>query len=182
LGWQLTTPAAATEYVFGTASVSETEAVLIAAFLAAVLAIWGIITQRIVTRRATTLQLLFHNDSDKDLLEARNKFIELTSTEGGLGLADPGKFSSTDAHAIRLVLNGHERLSLGLQFGILDWEFVRRHSRSAIVRDWTLAAPFIYKLRAEYENPALYYEFEHLARSLEGNKMPKRGYRWRLWF
>lgn len=165
------------------ASISEIEAILLTAVGALLVAVWGVITQRVVTRRSTTLAHLSRMDSDNDLIQARDKFIELTAVAGGLAIyADAGQRNSADLHAIRLVLNENERLALGIQFGILDREFVSRHGRGTLLSDWSLAAPFIYKLRAEFNNQALYHEFEELARGLQDRLMPRRGHWWRLWF
>lgn len=176
--------AAQTELVvFGMASLGEVEAILLTASLAAILAVWGVITQRVVTRRSATLDFLSRVDTDNDLIDAREKFNKLTEVDGGLAVyADPKKYHTDDAKSIRLVLNEHERIALGIQFGILDREFVKRHCRGQLIADWTFAAPFVYKIRAETSNPAIYHEFEDLVSLMQQNKMPRRGYFWRLWF
>ena len=171
------------DLVFGMASVSETEAIFLTAVLAGVLAIWGIITQRIVARRSATLDYLSRMDSDNDLISARSLYNKAAKKEGGLAkLASQEKRDEPELQAVRLVLNELERLAIGIQFGILDREFVCRHGRGTIKRDWSQTAPFIYKLRAEYDNPALYHEFEDLARSLADKPLPSRSTFWRLWF
>lgn len=165
------------------ASVSETEAIFITGAIAAALAIWGIITQRVVARRAATLDYLSRMDSDNDLIKARTLYNKASKKTGGLAaLASPDKRDDEHLQALRLVLNELERLAIGIQFGILDREFVCRHSRGTIKRDWSLTAPFVYKLRSEYNNPALFHEFEDLARSLDDQPLPSRGTFWRLWF
>lgn len=165
------------------ASVSETEAIFLTALVAGALAIWGIITQRVVSRRAATLEFLSRMDSDNDLITARSAFVKASRQPGGLAvLADLDKRDEEDARAVRLVLNENERIAIGIQFGILDREFVCRHGRGTLLRDWSLAAPFVYKLRQEYQNPALFHEFEDLARALSDKPMPSRSAFWRLWF
>lgn len=169
--------------IFQAASINEIEAVLIAAALAAVIAVWAVITQRIVTRRSNTLMVLREIDSDRDLIEARDKFIIVTKDAVGIEqYADLAKRDDPNTAAIRLVLNSHERIALGIQFGIIDKEFFSRHSRGTILRDWSLAAPFVYKVRTNANNPAIYHEFEELARALNDNNMPRRTTWWRLWF
>lgn len=165
------------------ASLGEVEAILVTAVITAILAVWAIITQRVVSRRVATLEYIARVESDEDLIKARNEFIALTSDDDNiLKFADPSKFTSDEAHSIRLVLNEREQLAVGIQFGVLDKHYIRRYSRGIILKDFRLAAPFIYKLRALYDNPAIYHEFEDLARSLEANKMPSRWYWTRLWF
>lgn len=48
---------------FGMASLSEVEAILLTALVAAALALWGVITQRVVSRRSATLDYLWEIDS-----------------------------------------------------------------------------------------------------------------------
>lgn len=45
------------------ASLSEVEAILLTALVAAALALWGVITQRVVSRRSATLDYLWEIDS-----------------------------------------------------------------------------------------------------------------------
>lgn len=165
------------------ASLSEVEAILLTALVAAALALWGVITQRVVSRRSATLDYLWEIDSDRDILEARETFIRVTKEDGGIArYASRDKRGSDETDAIRLILNTHERVAIGIQFGILDSEFMKRHSRGTILQDWALAAPFVYAIRAEVDNPAIYHEFEELARAYSANNMPRRSYWWRLWF
>jgi hypothetical protein len=169
--------------VFGMASISEVEAIFLTAVVATIIALWGVITQRVVTRRGATLDFLSGMDTDNDLITARAEFNKAAKQPGGLAvLADAAQRDSDGAKAMRLVLNQNERIAIGIQFGILDREFVCRHGRGTLLRDWSLAAPFIYKLRQEYQNPALFHEFEDLARSLSDKPMPSRTAFWRLWF
>lgn len=165
------------------ASLSEVEAILVTAVCAAVIAVWGVITQRVVSRRSATLDYLWEIDSDQDILEARKTFINVTKEDGGIAkYAEREKRGSTQTDAIRLILNTHERIAIGIQFGILDSEFVKRHSRGTILQDWALAAPFVYAIRSSINNPAIYHEFEELARAFSATNMPRRSYWWRLWF
>lgn len=169
--------------IFELASMNEVEAIFVTAVVAGLIAIWGIITQRVISRRAETLQYFSRVDNDQDMINARKKFVELTTDGKALmKYANPKKYDTDEASALRLVLNENERLAIAIQFGVLDREFVRRNVRGVLIRDWELSAPFVYKLRAEVDNPAIYHEFEDLARLLGDNKMPRRGYFWRLWF
>jgi hypothetical protein len=169
--------------VFGMASLNEVEAIFVTALLAAILAVWGIITQRIVARRLATLEYFSRVDNDRDMIAARRVFSDLTKENGDLvAFASPDKYNTDEAHAVRLLLNENERLAIGIQFGILDREFTTRSIRGMIIRDWELAAPFVYKLRSGVGNPALYQEFEDLARILSDHQRPRRSYFWRLWF
>ena len=52
--------------------------------LAAVIAIWGIITQRAISRRGATLNHIAKAEWDGDVIASRKKFIQLAKAEGGL--------------------------------------------------------------------------------------------------
>jgi hypothetical protein len=171
--------------VFGMASINEVEAIFVAALLAGLLAVWGVITQRVVARRNATLEYFSRMDNDRDLIQARKVFVRVTGDGDDCDLisfAGPDKYDTEEAAALRLTLNENERLAIGIQFGIIDREFVRRAIRGTLIRDWELSAPWVYKLRSETRNPAIYHEFEDLARSMSDVKMPRRSYTWRLWF
>jgi Domain of unknown function (DUF4760) len=171
------------ELVFGMASLSEVEAILITATLAALLATWGVITQRLVTRRLTTVQRLTELEADLDMINARKLFNTLSAAGGKLSTyTQASDLSDDESDAVRLVLNDFELTSLGIQFGILDFRIVRLFQRSTVLRDWTRAAPFVYKLRAEIGNPYIYYEFESLAHWFQENRRPTRRIWPRLWF
>lgn len=165
------------------ASINEVEAIFVTALIATVIAIWGVITQRIVSRRTATLEYFSRIDNDKDLIDARKTFSAITKSGSDLiEFAEPNKFDSDESWALRLILNENERLAIGIQFGVLDRHFVARHARGVLIRDWELSAPFIYKLRGSTGNLAIYHEFEVLVRVLSDRKMPRRSYFWRLWF
>ncbi len=146
--------------------------------IAAIIAIWGVITQRLIARRKATIDFLNDAEKDQDVIKARKKFIELTRRPGGLvDLAEPDKRGSDDAEAVRLVLNQYELISIGVQRGILDLVILKLFSRGAILTSWDKAAPFILALREKTHNPNLFYEFEQLAWWLKETKRPKRS-RW----
>lgn len=162
---------------------NEVEAILVTAMLAAFIAIAGVITQRVIARRAHTLDYLARVDNDKDLIDARVIFIELTNDDSkALKYALSKNYSTKESTALRLILNEHEKLAIALQFGVLDRAFVARHCRGILIRDWQLAAPFVYKLRKEIDNVGIYREFEDLAAMLQGIRKTPRSYFWKLWF
>ena len=170
------------------ASLTEVEAIFITAVAAALIAVWGVITTRIVARRTATLEHFRRIASDKDMIEARKAFIKLTEEAGGLAVyacAAPLSAGNADADkldSIRTVLNDYEMLAVGVQFGTFDLSIIDRYYKSTIMRDWGHAAPFVYKLRSDLKSPAIYHEFEELARWLQAGAMPTRKHWTRLWF
>lgn len=150
-------------------------AVFVSAFVAAAIAIWGILTQRAIARRRATLDLIVKIESDSDLIAARKKFIELAKAPGGLGVwAELEKEQSEEVQSIRLVLNEFELISIGIQRGILDYDFFKLWNRSTTIRFWHSAAPFVTTLRSRTANQALYHEFQELVSWMDDKKMPKR--------
>lgn len=165
------------------ASLSEVEAILITAVVAAILTAWGVVTQRVVTRRLTTIQHLSAKDADKDVIEARKKFNELSDPTGKLSTyTKPDDLSEEESNSVRLILNDYEVMAIGVENGIFDLAIIKHYGRGTILRDWARTAPFIHKLRNELDNPYVYYEFEHLAHWLQEERKPKRRIWTKLWF
>jgi len=154
------------------------------AFVGIVVAIWGVVTHRLIARRRTTLDFIARAEADKDVIDARRKFIELaTNSDGGLAsFAEQNKESSEEAQSIQLILNEFELAAIGIQRGIIDLEVYKRWNRSTVVTYWEHALPFVTRLRARTQNSAYYHEFEQMAGWLKENKMPKRRRFWALFF
>jgi len=90
------------------------EAALVTGGIAALIAIWGVLTQRQIARRRATLDLLTKSEADSDIIAARRKFIELAKAPGGLAAwADADKEKSEEAQKILTVLNEFELMSIG---------------------------------------------------------------------
>ena len=163
----------------------EVGAIFSSAALAAVIAVWGVISQRSITRRQQTMQHMTKVDSDKDMIAARKQFIDLAKKPGGLSpWAEPEQENTEEAQSIRLILNDYELTAVGIQYGIIDLGFYKRYNRSTVIRYWNHAAPYVYALRARLGSNSVYHEFEELARWLQDGKirMPRRGNFWRLLF
>jgi Domain of unknown function (DUF4760) len=144
---------------------NEVGAVLLVGFVAATIAVWGIVSQRAVARSRATLDVILHSEADGDLIAARKRFIELAKGSGGLApWADEAQEKSDQTQTIRLVLNEFELISIGIQRGIIDYELYKRWYRSGVIQHWKHAAPFVTALRARTGNDALYHEFEELCR------------------
>jgi hypothetical protein len=154
-------------------------AIFFTSILAAIIALWGIISQRAITRRRATLDHIVRMEADGNFIAARRKFIELSKTPEGLApWASVDKEGTPEAQNIRLVLNEFEIVSIGIQLGILDFETYRRWFQSTVVRFWTHGAPYINALRARIGHQALFHEFEELSRWMNENKRPPRRYKW----
>jgi Domain of unknown function (DUF4760) len=158
-------------------------AFLFVGILAALIAVWGVTTQRAIARRRATLDYISKGLGDRDLIEAHQKFIELAKEPGGLApWAEEDKEKTDEAQKIRTVLNEFELIAIGVQLGIIDFELYVRWFRSGVIRYWRHAAPYVFSLRSRLENDAMYHEYEEMVRWLRDNRMPRRGRLFRRWF
>lgn len=145
------------------------------ALISALIAIWGVITQRAIARRRCTLDYISRQESDGDIIEAKKKFVTAAKKHGGLAKwAEEKNEKDGITQAIRITLNEFELISIGIQKGIIDFEMYRRWNKSGTIRYWNNAAPFIFALRARLNNDAIYHEFEQLVLWLKDDHMPKR--------
>ncbi len=161
------------------AAMSQASATLIVGFVAALIAIWGVWTQRAIARRRATFDHISRTEADADFIAARRKFVELArSGEGLVKWADKDKEKTEEAQSIKLVLNDFELVAIGIQRGIIDEEFYKRWFKSSVVQYWGHAQPFVAELRRRTSNGMLYYEFEQMAGWFDENKPPRRSRRW----
>lgn len=174
---------ATVDLAFGMASISEVEAILVTALVAALIAIWGIITQRTVARRLATIERIAELEADRDMIKAREKFNEISAPGGKLAHSwKPEDLSAEELDAIRLVLNDFELTAIGIQHGILDFNIVKQFQKGTMLRDWARAAAFVKSLRTELNRPLIYYELETLVDWFEKDRRPKRRMWMKLWF
>lgn len=157
-------------------------AVGVTAVIASLIAIWGMQTQRAIARRTLTFTHLSDTDADRDLIEARKLFIqEARKPEGLTPWAEVGKEHTLECQAIRLVLNEFELISVGIQTGIIDYQFYKMYHRGTVIKYWYAAAPFVYSIRAQLGSKAIYHEFEELYRCFEADRPARRRF-WLLKF
>ncbi len=147
--------------------------------IAAVVALWGIYTQRAIARRRATFDHISKTEADGDMIAARRKFVELAKANGGLSKwADEDKEKTEEVQAIKIVLNDFELVAIGIQRGIIDKEFYKRWFKSGVTRHWNYARPFVAALRTRTSNDMLFHEFEQMAGWFSDNKPPQR----KSWF
>ena len=149
------------------APMADMEALIIGG-AGALIAVWGVITQRVIARRRATLDFLSNSEADGDLIDARQKFIELAKAPGGLApWADPDKEKSDETQHIRTVLNEYELIAIGIQHGIVDFAIYKKWHASGVLKYWEYAHPFIAQLRSRTQNKTLFHEFEQMVKWLE---------------
>ncbi len=112
--------------VWTVATKSEANAIVVTgsvagiiALLTAVVAIWGVYSQRVIARRQATIEHFARLDGDSVVQETIQKFITLSGTDENLAKwADKAHIGSSEALAITAVLNDYELISIGIQEGI----------------------------------------------------------------
>jgi hypothetical protein len=154
---------------------NQVGATFVIGVIAAAIAIWGILTQRAIARQRATFDHITNSQADADMIEARQKFIQLAKENGGLAKWSGEEHEkTTEVQAIKLVLNDFELIAIGIQRGIIDLEFYKRWHRSGVVLHWNYARPFVAALRTRTGNEMLFHEFEQLAGWFTDNKPPQR--------
>jgi hypothetical protein len=150
--------------------------------IAALIAIWGVISQRQIARRRATLDYISSSKSNRELIAARRKFVDIAKAGGLDSWAAENKEQTPEAQTIAEVLNQYELIAVGIQFGILDYSLYRRFSRSVTIRFWNHGHPYIVSLRNRLNNDMIYHEFEEMVKWFTGKKRPKRHWLWGKFF
>lgn len=151
--------------------------------LAASIAIWGVLTQRAMARRRATMDHIAKTSIDQDMIKANRKFIALAKEPSGLAKWAAAEHEGTEeVEALRLVMNDIELIAVSIQFGIMDFDYVKRFQHGTIVKYWNAAAPLVYALRTRTGSNTVYLEFEQLHEWIAGAKRPKRSIWWKKVF
>ncbi len=154
---------------------NDVGAVFVTGAIASLIAIWGVLSQRAITRRQVTLDHISHLESDRDIIEARKIFVELAKEPGGLvKWAEEDQEQTAQALAIGRILNSYELISIGIQRGIIDFELFKRWHRASAIKYWERGAPFIMRIRARLNNDMFFHEFEEMIGWFKGNKKPPK--------
>lgn len=127
------------------------------------------------SRCRATIDLVLHEKTDREYLEARRAFAKL---KGGNDSLTKYACSKADEHveekqAILLVLNQYEFMAAGIFAGAFDEEIYMRMKRSLLIRDWDTLSAFVHELRRQSSNAALFIEFEQLAQSWRQCETPR---------
>lgn len=167
-------------------SLSDVEATMITGLLASfvgalavIIAVWGVVSSRAISRRQATLDHLARLEADGTVQRNRQKFNELVRIHGSLAeFAQKDHEGTEEQQSIVAVLNDFELISIGIQRGIIEPELYKRWQHSNVAQTWKNAQPFVVALRARVERPTLYHEFEEMARWMSQNKVPRRRFWW----
>jgi hypothetical protein len=142
-----------------------------AVVLSAIAAFAVIRSGRVSAKKRNTLDIILHQESDKELIKARVDFNELKA--GAIKLATFGaadQKNSDGAQAIRKILNLHELTAVAIQEGVIDECVYRRWFNTTYKKDYAATVSYIEKARVTYENPCAFIEFERLSKKWEADK------------
>lgn len=168
-----------TESCFSLFGITDADAILITGAVASLIALLTIFSHRAIVARQTTLEFIRRSEADRDMIDARAKFNEISRSKEGTGKW-ASKPLSSEFKAIKTVINEYELVAIGIQRGILDDVTYRRWFRSGVIRTWNHAAPFVLARRVQTNNQALWHEFDEMARWYRGGSpMPRRRFFWR---
>ncbi len=152
---------------------NEVGAVFLTGGIASLIAIWGVLSQRAIARRQVTLDHIAHLESDRDIIEARKRFVELAKAPGGLAKwAEADQEQTEEALAIGRILNSYELISIGIQRGIIDYELFKRWHRASVLKYWERGAPFVMRIRERLSNDMFFHEFEQMTGWFKENRKP----------
>ena len=135
-----------------------------AVVLSAIAAFAVIRSARRGANRRNTLDLILHQESDRELIEARLRFNDIKA--GSIRLSTFGKADkrlSEEAQTIRKVLNIHELTAVAIAEGVIDERVYRRWFNSNYIADYEATKNYIAEARKTYDNPAAFQEFESAA-------------------
>jgi hypothetical protein len=140
-----------------------------AIFLSFVGVIISAAVTRGVARRRGTLDLIMGEESNDLLLKTRQKYLDLRATGHMVQWADPGKASGDEAAVLRSILNRYELIAIGIKKRTLNARLYKIFARTTVVRDWIACKPFVIQRRQSTSTPALYIQFEALAKKWAKN-------------
>ena len=146
--------------------------VIITAIVAALIAFWGVISQRLISRRRATSDLVHKVNNDQAYISATNQFASSKELGELEMLANPGKTTCDEARKIQVILNNYESVSVGIKRGTLDYKIIKDNWRSSIIYHWENGEPFIIKMRNESGQKTLWEEFEKLYHWVKNHKKP----------
>ena len=135
-----------------------------AVVLSAIAAFLIIADGRKTAKRRGTLDLILHQESDRELVEARVEFNKIKAGEiRPSTYGKPDKRGTPQAETIRKVLNIHELTAVAIQEGVIDECVYRRWFNNTFISDYETTKDYIVEMRKTFDNPKGFCEFEQTA-------------------
>lgn len=110
------------------------------------------------------MDLILHQESDRELIEARTKFNAIKADEKRPSLyGNPENRNTEQAQTIRKVLNLHELTAVAIEERVINERVYRKWFNSTYIGDYEAMKDYIAVARKTYQNPKAFYEFERTA-------------------
>ena len=157
---------------------AETRLAVLGAGVAATIAVWGVANQWAISRRQLTIQFIRELETDKEYAEALALFNAAAAHNSSIrqyALAPPRMKDALyqewikTAAAIALILNQDEIISIGVRNSILDYRLLCTWARTAYIRRYDRAKPYIETLQTEMRTPTMFSEFARFAERLRAD-------------
>lgn len=140
-------------------------AILLSASVAMGIATWQIRTQRRLAKERITWDTMFHRFTDREALEARQRFDELIYHQDFLEEVQINDGETEgDSWVIIEYLNQYELLCQGIRRGVLDEDMAKGFLRGRLVRDYRKCSGYFVKWRKEFDYNDLYCDFEYIGK------------------
>ena len=147
------------------------------AVAAAIISIWGVYSQRVLTRRQATIAHLALA-GDRSVNDTIQAFIKLSREPNIARYAEEDQQGTDPSLTITAVLNQFELISVGIQRGIFEYELIKTWQAGSIIRYWNAAHPFVVALRNRVGVPTIWREFELLNHWVSGAEKPRKTLWW----
>lgn len=116
----------------------------------------------LVARQRATVDLVLHQKSDKDLIAALSIVYEMNREEEKFTDHLPN-LQSDKGKAIRLVLNSHEFVALGIRRKAFDEKLYKEMQCSNFLKVWMACRGLVYEIRKQEAKETIFQEIEWLA-------------------
>ncbi|AOR77198.1 hypothetical protein BES08_10885 [Novosphingobium resinovorum] len=119
---------------------------------------------RALAKRRGTMDLILHQESDRELVDARTEFNKIKAGDvrpSTYGKSD--RINDKEAQYIRRVLNVHELTAVAIQQGVIDECVYRTWFNTTYIKDYEAMKDYIVQARITYGNPCAFSEFEATA-------------------
>lgn len=114
-----------------------------------------------IARIRATIDAVNHQKTDQHLNEALSLILKYYRENRSLSpfIAD---MNSDEGKAIRLVLNNHEFICLGIRCGAFDKKMFQRMQHYNYLRTWEACCGIVHEIRRQEKRETIFQEFELL--------------------
>lgn len=131
--------------------------------LSAVAAVVVIYYNGRMARKRATIDLVLHQKSDKELIDALSAVYEMHRQESNLFEHLP-TLQSDEGKCIRLVLNSHEFVALGIRRRAFDEQLYKEMQCTNFLKAWEATRSLVYEIRRQQKSETIFQELEWLAK------------------